>query len=197
MSDLSNGYSSSSSKTEFTPTVAPNDANTTFCVGNTTDESEQYQTWEIILIVTASSLTSLLTVGANILVILAFFLNRQLRTINNYLIINLAVSDFIVGLVSMNFYTAYIIMRGWYFGKFLCDAWLTLDYVASNTSVMNLLIICIDRYLSVSYPVKYRNKRKVIHAKLAMLFAWVVSFILWAPWIIGWQFIVQKRTVPE
>ena len=51
-------------------------------------------------------------------------------------------------------------MRGWYFGKFLCDAWLTLDYVASNTSVMNLLIICIDRYLSVSYPVKYRNKRK-------------------------------------
>jgi len=37
----------------------------------------------------------------------------------------------------------------------------------------------------------------VIHAKLAMLFAWVVSLILWAPWIIGWQFIVQKRTVPE
>ena len=55
-------------------------------------------------------------------------------------------------------------MRGWYFGKFLCDAWLTLDYVASNTSVMNLLIICIDRYLSVSYPVKYRNKRKGIHS---------------------------------
>ena len=51
---------------------------------------------------------SLLTVGANILVILAFFLNRQLRTINNYLIINLAVADFTVGLVSMNFYTAYI-----------------------------------------------------------------------------------------
>jgi hypothetical protein len=30
-----------------------------------------------------------------------------------------------------------------------------------------------------------------------MLFAWVVSFVLWAPWIIGWQFIVQERTVPE
>ena len=55
-----------------------------------------------------------------------------------------------------------LVMRGWYFGAFLCDAWLTLDYVASNTSVMNLLIICIDRYLSVSYPVKYRNKRKGI-----------------------------------
>jgi histamine receptor H3 len=50
----------------------------------------------------------LLTVGANTLVIIAFITNKQLRTINNYLIINLAVADFIVGLVSMNFYTAYI-----------------------------------------------------------------------------------------
>ena len=53
-------------------------------------------------------LFSLLTVGANTLVIIAFITNKQLRTINNYLIINLAVADFIVGLVSMNFYTAYI-----------------------------------------------------------------------------------------
>ena len=58
---------------------------------------------------------------------------------------------------------------------------------------MNLLIICIDRYLSVTFPVKYRNKRKVLHAKLAMLFAWVVSFVLWAPWIIGWQYIVKLQ----
>jgi len=97
----------------------------------------------------------------------------------------------------------FLVMQGWSFGPYVCDAWLTLDYVASNTSgivpkkmqylrvseaatkgrareffwtswkVMNLLIICIDRYLSVTFPVKYRNKRKVLHAKLAMLFAWV------------------------
>ena len=27
-------------------------------------------------------------------------------------------------------------------------AWLTIDYVASNTSVLTLVIICFDRYLS-------------------------------------------------
>ena len=42
------------------------------------------------------------------LVIIAFVINPQLRTINNYLIINLAFADLVVGLVSMNFYTAYI-----------------------------------------------------------------------------------------
>lgn len=50
----------------------------------------------------------MLTVTANILVIIAFIINPQLRTINNYLIINLAFADLVVGLVSMNFYTAYI-----------------------------------------------------------------------------------------
>ena len=51
---------------------------------------------------------SFLTVASNILVIMAFVMNRQLRTINNYLIINLAFADLAVGLISMNFYTAYI-----------------------------------------------------------------------------------------
>ena len=60
------------------------------------------------MVVCELELFSLLTVSANILVIMAFALNRQLRTINNYLIINLAVADLLVGLISMNFYTAYI-----------------------------------------------------------------------------------------
>ena len=36
---------------------------------------------------------------------------------------------------------------GWYMGNFACNVWLGVDYVASNASVLNLLIICIDRFV--------------------------------------------------
>lgn len=46
----------------------------------------------------------------------------------------------------MNLYTTYIIMDQWALGPVVCDLWLAIDYVASNASVMNLLVISFDRY---------------------------------------------------
>ena len=178
---------------------------------------------EILLIGVSSVSASLFTVLGNALVIIAFIINRQLRTINNYgrldgnfenknlkfflknhslhaphLIINLAIADFFVGLISMNFFAVYTIQGGWYLGPVLCDFWLTLDYVASNTSVMNLLIICIDRYLSVQHAIWYRNKRSIKHAVAAMIFSWVISLLIWGVPIIGYQFWNEKgRDLPE
>ena len=48
----------------------------------------------------------------------------------------------------MNFFTVFLVQGQWTFGAVICDAWLAVDYVASNTSVLTLLIICFDRYLS-------------------------------------------------
>ena len=62
----------------------------------------------------------------------------------------------------------------------------------SNMTPMNNIL----RYLSVNFPIKYRNKRKLIHVKIAMASTWIISTILWAPWVLFWQYITGKRTVP-
>ena len=99
-----------------------------------------------IFIVILSALASLVTVGGNILVAVSFAIDKELRkNTYNYLIMSLAAADFLVGAVSMNLFTTYIVQNSWTLGPVFCDFWLALDYVASNASVMNLLMICLDR----------------------------------------------------
>ena len=50
-----------------------------------------------------------LTVAGNVLVLLAFKKNKKLRTVTNYFLVSLAVSDLLIGLVSMPLYSIYII----------------------------------------------------------------------------------------
>lgn len=153
--------------------------------------------WEIITIATVSAIVSLITIIGNVLVMLSFKVNSQLKTVNNYYLLSLAFADLIIGMFSMNLYTSYILMGYWSLGSLACDLWLAMDYVVSNASVMNLLVISFDRYFSITRPLTYRAKRTPKRAGIMIGLAWIVSLILWAPPILCWQYFVGKRTVPE
>uniref|UniRef100_A0A3B3WJI9 Muscarinic acetylcholine receptor n=1 Tax=Poecilia mexicana TaxID=48701 RepID=A0A3B3WJI9_9TELE len=150
---------------------------------------------QVIIIVFLTGSLSFITVVGNILVLVSFKVNKSLKTVNNYYLLSLAFADLTIGTLSMNLYTTYIIMGQWALGPVVCDLWLAIDYVASNASVMNLLVISFDRYFSVTRPLTYRTKRTTKRAMTMIALAWSISFILWAPAILFWQYIVGERTV--
>lgn len=152
---------------------------------------------EMVFIILGLGSLSLITIIGNILVIVSIKVNRNLQTVNNYFLFSLACADLIIGLFSMNLYTVYIVFGYWPLGPVICDLWLALDYVMSNASVMNLLIISFDRYFCVTKPLSYPVNRTTKMAGMMIAAAWILSFILWAPAILFWQFIVGERTVPE
>ena len=65
---------------------------------------------------------SFVTVMGNVVVLHTFIFNKKLRTMNNLYIMNLAIADFLIGLVSMNFFTIYLVYGEWIFGPIVCDS---------------------------------------------------------------------------
>ena len=129
----------------------------------------------------------IMTVLGNSLVITSYKTNRQLQSINNMFLVSLACADLVIGVVSMTLYPIYMITRKWFLGPVLCDIWLCIDYTLSMASVCNLMLICLDRYFSITRPFTYRAKRTECRAKIYIAIAWIFSFLLWSPAIITWH----------
>ncbi|XP_002735712.2 muscarinic acetylcholine receptor M5-like [Saccoglossus kowalevskii] len=128
---------------------------------------------------------------------MSFRMDKNLQIVSNYFLLSLAAADVIIGSISMPLFTVYLVQGEWTLGPVICDIWLSIDYCASNASVMNLCVICFDRYLSITRPLTYRAHRTGKRAILMICAAWIISIAVWPPFIIGWQFIVGERTVPE
>lgn len=157
----------------------------------------RYSIPQTVVLAIIATILSILTVAGNVMVMISFKIDKQLQTISNYFLFSLAIADFAIGLISMPLFTVTTLLGYWPLGPYVCDTWLALDYLASNASVLNLLIISFDRYFSVTRPLTYRAKRTTSRAAIMISAAWGISLLLWPPWIYSWPYIEGKRTVPQ
>lgn len=109
-----------------------------------------YSPAHIIIASVVVTVLMIMVVVGNMLVIIAIVTEKALKNIQNWFIASLAVSDFFLGLVIMPFSLANELMGYWIFGFWWCEIHSAMDVLLCTASIMNLCLISLDRYWSIT-----------------------------------------------
>lgn len=127
----------------------------------------------------------LLSLFGNAMVVRVVHKNRRMRTITNYLIINMALADLLTTVFNM-LPTLYWIFRGldvWavggWIGEALCKLLNFAQSVSITVSVFTLCAIAFDRFFAIFRPLKRVITFRV--AKVIIAASWLSSIIVSGP----------------
>ncbi|XP_026117206.1 chemokine-like receptor 1 [Carassius auratus] len=105
---------------------------------------------------------------------------KMKKSVNSTWYLSLALSDFFF-CATLPFTIDYLIKDSWSFGLFLCKFNSFAMTLNMYSSIFILVIISVDRCISVRFPVWAQNKRTVKKASLVVVLAWFVSSLLSIP----------------
>ncbi|XP_037352492.1 alpha-1A adrenergic receptor [Talpa occidentalis] len=123
----------------------------------------------------------------NILVILSVVCHRHLHSVTHYYIVNLAVADLMLTSTVLPFSAIFEILGYWAFGRVFCNIWAAVDVLCCTASIMGLCIISIDRYIGVSYPLRYPTIVTQKRGLMALLCVWALSLVISIGPLFGWR----------
>ncbi|KAL4660441.1 alpha-1A adrenergic receptor-like [Arapaima gigas] len=123
----------------------------------------------------------------NVLVILSVMCHRHLRTATHYFIANLAVADLLLSAAVLPFSVTFEILGRWVFGRPLCSIWAAVDVLCCTASILSLCAISVDRYIGVSYPLRYPAMVTDRRGLLALALLWALSAAISAGPLLGWR----------
>ncbi|XP_030583507.1 lysophosphatidic acid receptor 3 [Archocentrus centrarchus] len=159
---------------------------------NKSGGDDKWDTTQLILVQVVGSLFCCFILVSNAMVIAAVITNKRFHYPFYYLLANLAASDFLAGIayVYLMFNTGEVSRRLTVSGYFIRQGLLDISLSAS---LSNLLVIALERYISVMSWKVHSNltKRRVT---LLIVLVWAISILIGAVPSLGWNCICNLET---
>ncbi|XP_053990016.1 cholecystokinin receptor type A-like isoform X1 [Hylaeus volcanicus] len=123
----------------------------------------------------------LLSVIGNSLVLITLARNKRMRTVTNVYLLNLAVSDLLLGVFCIPFTLLGQILKNFVFGITLCKLIPYFQAVSVSVAVWTLVAISLERYFAICRPLKSRRWQTQFHAYKMIAVVWSASLTWNAP----------------
>ena len=144
-------------------------------------KNEFLKYWKLVTLILYSTIFAISTVG-NGLVCFIILRRRAMKSVVNYLILNLAVAGLVFTCICIPFDIPVQEMDYyWSYGAFMCRVIYPLQTHTLFASVYTLVALSLSRYWAIVHPL--RQQLKVERVKSVILLIWVVSFIPVCPYL--------------
>ncbi|XP_045848358.1 neuropeptide FF receptor 2 [Meles meles] len=104
---------------------------------------------------------------------------KHMHTVTNLFILNLAISDLLVGIFCMPITLLDNIIAGWPFGSTMCKISGFIQGISVAASVFTLVAIAVDRFQCVVYP--FKPKLTIKTAFVIIVVIWVLAIVIMSP----------------
>lgn len=123
----------------------------------------------------------LLSTVGNSLFVVIIKRNRQIQTITNYLVANMAISDILITVLAAPRKITEILLgpRRWLiggiFGSALCKSAYFFQDISLGVSILSLVAISIDRYRAIVFPWSKQFMKPARLCKIILPLIWIIS----------------------
>ncbi|XP_036964486.1 neuropeptide Y receptor type 2 [Acanthopagrus latus] len=142
------------------------------------DDSTKLVGVQVVLILAYSTII-LFGVTGNSLVIYVVYKFKNLRTVTNFFIVNLAVADLLVNMLCLPFTLVNTLYGEWKFGQVLCFMLPCAQGMAVHVSTITMNVIALDRHRSIVYHMETKISKDMCAVVIAI--TWAVSALLASP----------------
>ncbi|XP_037931952.1 cholecystokinin receptor-like [Teleopsis dalmanni] len=146
-----------------------------------------------IWLIPCYSIILLFAIVGNLLVISTLVQNRRMRTITNVFLLNLAISDMLLGVLCMPVTLVGTLLRHFIFGEFLCKLIQFSQAASVAVSSWTLVAISCERYYAICHPLRSRTWQTINHAYKIIGFIWFGSIVCMTPIAVFSQLIPTSR----
>nr|XP_005495234.2 LOW QUALITY PROTEIN: uncharacterized protein LOC102071497 [Zonotrichia albicollis] len=132
-----------------------------------------------LMFILAYTFIFLMCVVGNVLVCFVVVKNRQMRTVTNMFLLNLAISDLLVGIFCMPTTLVDNLITGWPFDNTMCKMSGLVQGMSVSASVFTLVAIAVERFRCIVHP--FRQKLTLRKALLTIAVIWVLALLIMCP----------------
>ncbi|XP_061397673.1 neuropeptide SIFamide receptor [Musca vetustissima] len=118
---------------------------------------------------------------------------RNMRTVTNYFIVNLAIADILVIVFCLPATLMSNIFVPWILGWLMCKTVPYIQGVSVAASVYSLIAVSLDRFIAIWWPLRQLSKSR---ARFMILCIWIIAFGTTIPWALYFDLVPATEAFP-